>query len=220
VARPSGFQIMDDLTSIIALSRLPGINRQKKRQLLDTVKSPALLFKDRNRFLDSDIACQLRSFDGWRQIEKELVILGKMEVTPVTIRDKEYPALLQNIPDPPLVLYRKGPLDISSDTIAIVGSRRATFAGLNLAEKIAGTLSSLGVTVVSGFARGIDTASHRGAIKEKGKTIAVLGCGMDICYPVENKRLFEVSTSLKEIVLLRGFQKVSLSSRQHKKAGP
>lgn len=182
---------MDDLTSIIALSRLPGINRQKKRQLLDIIKRPVTLFEGRNPLSDPDIEYQLRSFNGWRQIENELAILRKMGVTPVTIKDEGYPVLLKNTPDPPLVLYRKGPLDISSDTIAIVGSRRATFAGLNLAEKIAGTLSSLGITVVSGFARGIDTASHKGAIKEKGKTIAVLGCGMDICYPAENKRLFE-----------------------------
>ena len=72
-----------------------------------------------------------------------------------------------------------------------MGSRRASFEGMNLAEKIAQTLSSVGITIVSGLARGIDSAAHRGALKDKGKTIGVLGCGIDICYPSENKKLFE-----------------------------
>ena len=69
--------------------------------------------------------------------------------------------------------------------------RKATFEGLNLAERIAETLSSLGVTVVSGFARGVDSSAHRGALKGRGKTVAVFGCGIDICYPAENKHLYE-----------------------------
>jgi DNA processing protein len=111
----------------------------------------------------------------------------------VTIREKEYPPLLKNIPDPPIVLYKKGPLEAGMNTLAIVGSRKATSEGMNLAEKIGETLSSVGITIVSGLARGIDAAAHRGALKEKGKTVAVLGCGIDICYPPENRLLFNTT---------------------------
>jgi len=109
----------------------------------------------------------------------------------ITIKDKTYPELLRHIPDPPIVLYKKGTLKTCSNTLAVVGSRKATFEGIALAEKIANTLSSLGITIVSGLARGIDASAHKGALSETGKTIGVLGCGIDICYPAENIRLFD-----------------------------
>jgi DNA processing protein len=109
----------------------------------------------------------------------------------LTIRDDTYPDLLRHIPDAPIVLYALGPLAPADGALAVVGSRKASAEGINLAGKISETLSSAGITIVSGLARGIDTAAHTRALTGTGGTVAVLGCGIDICYPPENKLLFE-----------------------------
>ena len=101
-----------------------------------------------------------------------------------------YPAPLKAIPAPPPCLFVRGELRTEDAlALAIVGSRHATAYGLAVAERLAGELAARGVTIVSGFARGIDTAAHRGALAAGGRTIAVLGCGVDVCYPSENRRL-------------------------------
>jgi len=182
---------MDERIALIALSRLQGINTFKKKEIADKYDSITNLFNRKTRFIDPDIHNKILSFKNWSAIEKEIEILEKMRVDIVTIRDDAYPYLLKHIPDPPLVLYKKGPLKFNENTIAIVGSRKATFTGINIAEKVSGTLSAYGITVVSGFAMGIDASAHRGALQGKGKTIAVFGCGIDICYPAENRQLYE-----------------------------
>ena len=104
--------------------------------------------------------------------------------------DAEYPAHLREIPAPPDRLWVRGGLvDEDALAVAIVGSRRATPFGLELAERLAGDLAARGITVVSGLARGIDSAAHRGALEARGRTIAVLGSGVDVVYPPENRRL-------------------------------
>ena len=182
---------MDELIALVALSRLQGLNTLKKKEIIDNHDRVASLFEGKTKSIDRDTQNRISSFKAWKEIEKEIKILEKMKVDIVTIRDAEYPHLLKNIPDPPVVFYKKGSFNFTSNTIAIVGSRKATFTGINLAEKIADTLSAYGITVVSGFARGIDTSAHKGALQGKGKTIAVFGCGIDICYPSENGRLYE-----------------------------
>ena len=102
--------------------------------------------------------------------------------------DAEYPSLLKEIFDPPSLLYYRGTIPKSELTVGIVGARRSTTYGRQAARKIASELAASGVVVVSGAARGIDTASHLGAL-ENGKTIAVLGCGVDVAYPPENAKL-------------------------------
>jgi DNA processing protein len=97
---------------------------------------------------------------------------------------------LREIPDPPPYLYVYGKLDERPKKIAVVGSRHATTYGINTARDLCKDLASLGITVVSGMARGIDTAAHEGALMGKGKTIAVLGCGLDRIYPAENQKLY------------------------------
>lgn len=110
----------------------------------------------------------------------------------ITIEDKEYPKNLRTIYDPPGELYVNGTLMEQDETaVALVGSRRASQYGLEACEKLAYELALRGVTVVSGMARGIDSASHRGALKAKGRTIAVLGSGHNNIYPPENKKLYE-----------------------------
>lgn len=106
--------------------------------------------------------------------------------------DSGYPEQLRNIYDPPPVLYLRGDKSaLQNVPVALVGSRRATPYGLHVAENLARELAAAGVGVVSGMARGIDTAAHRGALKGGGNTVAVLGCGVDVVYPRENARLLK-----------------------------
>jgi len=106
-----------------------------------------------------------------------------------TIADADYPLLLAEVSDPPLVLYYWGELKKEEMAVGIVGTRRATAYGLAIAEKLSEELAEEGFTIVSGLARGIDSAAHRGALKCEGRTIAVLGSGLDKIYPPENKEL-------------------------------
>jgi DNA processing protein len=106
--------------------------------------------------------------------------------------DEEYPELLRHIYDPPIVLYAKGQLTAKDkNAVAMVGSRMTTHYGIEAARKLAYQLAYVGVTVVSGGARGIDTASHQGALAAKGRTVCVLGTGINIVFPPENAELFE-----------------------------
>ncbi|OPY75610.1 MAG: hypothetical protein A4E65_03500 [Syntrophorhabdus sp. PtaU1.Bin153] len=182
---------MDERIALIALQRLNGLSRETKKQLIEESNSIAALFAGKAEAPNKGIAGKLRAFDGWKDIDRDLIRLEKMGVNVLTLKDEDYPLQLRAIPDAPVVLYKKGAFRIGTDTIAVVGSRRATFESLNVAEKISQTLSSLGITVISGLARGIDAAAHRGALKEKGKSVGVLGCGIDITYPAENRWLFD-----------------------------
>lgn len=129
-------------------------------------------------------------FPDWA--DKEIRAARNAGVSIVTWEDAAYPAGLRNLPDPPPFLYVRGDLlPCDADAVAVVGSRKATPYGLSVARRIAGQLASAGLTVVSGLARGIDTAAHQGALQAGGRTIGVLGSGIDIVYPRENRRLFE-----------------------------
>ncbi|HEX7810219.1 MAG TPA: DNA-processing protein DprA [Thermoanaerobaculia bacterium] len=109
-----------------------------------------------------------------------------------TIIDESFPTLLREIPDPPLALHFRGdPSLLAQPAIAIVGSRRATPYAINVAQQLSTQLASAGMTIVSGLARGIDAAAHRAALDANGKTIAVLGTGIDVTYPPSNRKLFE-----------------------------
>lgn len=124
--------------------------------------------------------------------EKNFQQLMEQGITIVSVFDAEYPNDLKRICKPPVVLYIKGVLpDSHLPKIAIVGTRRATVYGSKVAQKIAGDLCAKGICIVSGMARGIDTFAHKGAIEANGQTIAVLGCGLDVVYPPENRRLAE-----------------------------
>lgn len=182
---------MEEQLAIIALQRLKGIDLAIKRRLFEGEENLGSLFEGKASLHDEGVYKKIMAFKDWNDVNRDLKMLRETGVEVLTIRDPGYPVQLRNIPDAPLVLYKKGELKVGSDTIAIVGSRRASFESINMAEKIAQTLSSVGITVISGLARGVDAAAHRGALKEKGKTVGVLGCGIDICYPSENRSLFE-----------------------------
>lgn len=116
----------------------------------------------------------------------------KMEIRKITIYDAEYPKNLRNIHNPPKSLYVNGTLLAEDEmAVALVGSRRASFYGIETCEKLAFELAARGVTVVSGMARGIDSAAHRGTLRAKGRTIAVMGSGHGNIYPPENKDLYK-----------------------------
>lgn len=122
----------------------------------------------------------------------EQAALHALGIQFVTWDDPDYPEPLRNIYDPPPVLFHAGRWEPADQTaVAIVGSRQATAYGLAVAARLAEDLAGAGVTVVSGMARGIDTAAHKGALEAGGRTIAVLGTGLDVVYPRENKKLME-----------------------------
>jgi len=129
-------------------------------------------------------------FNGWDDARRELDAALGMGVEVVTMGDAAYPPHLSEIHDPPPVMYVKGAL-LPEDKVAlaVVGSRQATATGRQLTRRIARELSERGLTIVSGGARGRDTEAHRGALAGRGRTICILGCGIDVDYPPENRDL-------------------------------
>jgi DNA processing protein len=179
----------------IGLNSIPGIGRVTFRKLLQRFGSP----KHALAASEEDLrACGLSEksvsgivSDSWREYAgKELIKARDAGVRIITADDTSYPNDLKNTPDPPLFLYVKGELGHDAG-IAIVGTRKPTHYGLTVTHRIAYELAVAGLVVVSGLARGIDTQAHRGAIAAHGRTIAVLGCGIDIAYPPENRALLE-----------------------------
>ena len=125
-------------------------------------------------------------------LEKKWEELERKNIDVITWDDLEYPRRLKEIEQPPPLLYIKGNLSDEDDwSVAIVGTRRKTVYGIQMAERISTFLSSHGITIISGLARGIDSVAHSNAILNHGRTIAVLGCGVDRIYPPENKKLAE-----------------------------
>lgn len=126
-----------------------------------------------------------------QKMKKELDELDKLNCGWTTYWSDNYPKNLKNIFSPPILLYYKGELTQSdNNSVAIVGTRKPTHYGVRTAERFGKELSDNNITVVSGLARGIDSAAHRGALKGNGRTIAVIGSGLDVIYPFENKNLF------------------------------
>lgn len=126
------------------------------------------------------------------QANDEITSAAEKNITILTYDDPRYPSLLKNIHDPPVVLYVRGnPEMLNCRGIGIVGSRAATHYGKSIAQQMASSLAQQGFTIISGMALGIDTAAHKGALAVAGRTIAVLGCGLDIIYPPGNHKLFK-----------------------------
>ncbi|MBP6506693.1 MAG: DNA-processing protein DprA [Opitutaceae bacterium] len=189
-----------DLTeqqAFLVLNALPNIGPITLNRLLAELGGdPRAVFTAGHRRLESvqgvgpvisdTIAKWREHFDLAREEER----MAKAAATFITPRDVGYPRLLKEIHDPPIGLYRKGVYDFAQPCVAIVGSRRTTLYGQSVAKKLAADLARLGFCIVSGLARGIDTAAHEGALSVGGKTAAVLGCGIDIVYPPENLALY------------------------------
>ena len=129
-----------------------------------------------------------KNLDTARRILEQCELLG---IDIVSLYDVQYPSVLRNMDDAPALLYAKGTLPSFQDAVAVavVGSRRPSTYGVQMANQLAYDLGTAGVIIVSGMARGVDSAAHRGALKAGAKTVAVLGCGVDVVYPPENKEL-------------------------------
>lgn len=141
--------------------------------------------------LDREAIAGLRSFDGGRGVEEEVHRALEAGVRIVPFNAREYPSRLRALPDPPPFLYTRGELQAEDErAVAVVGSRSASPYGLRVARDLSQGLAALGFTVVSGMARGIDGEAHRSALAAGGRSVAVLGCGVDVIYPPEHEELY------------------------------
>ena len=190
------------------LNRLDGFGIQKFKRLTE-------ILGDFAQLSDSEIAAKLESRSEWGrdfaaefrsllssgEFERELVQCSERNIRILSVLDPDYPKNLSSIYDPPLILYVKGAFIVEDEAaIAIVGSRYPSAYGIKTAGRFASELAERGITIVSGFARGIDGEAHRGALRAKGRTIAVLGCGLDVVYPKEHASLHEAILSSGALV--------------------
>ncbi|MGI6705428.1 MAG: DNA-processing protein DprA [Clostridia bacterium] len=183
----------------IWLSSIEGIGPKRFYELVGLFGSPVEIWSASSKeleglsFLGSKTKSSLISAKKDEYIEKLFRDLEEKQIRGISRISPYYPQDLSYIFDPPPVLFVKGNQDVLTlpKNIAIVGSRRCTHYGLEVAEKLACELSQLGITIVSGMARGIDTAAHKGSLAARGATIAVLGCGVDVIYPPENNRVYK-----------------------------
>ena len=187
---------MDDLTSAIAFAQLNCLTLSQKHSLLDQFGSArqALDIDPRTLKVKPSLKrARLNQYIDEKEIEKTLGWFSQSSNHHlIAFAQPHYPYLLEQIPTPPLLLYSIGnPQLLSSRQISIVGSRKATIAGRQITAHFAEQLTRRGLTVTSGMAIGIDSSAHQGALNAEGNTIAVLGCGVDRCYPAQNKDLYE-----------------------------
>jgi len=182
----------------IALGKVQNVGPVLTRRLLQSFKDPENIFAASKKQLmqvpdigektADSILCGPDLDYARRQVE----IAEKKNFRLITYDSTEYPARLKQIYDPPHILYVMGEFsDEDNRAVGVVGSRHATHYGKSMAETVAAQLALAGVTVVSGLARGIDSSAHRAAIATGGRTVAVLGCGLDVIYPPENASLYE-----------------------------
>ncbi|TYQ13150.1 UNVERIFIED_CONTAM: DNA processing protein [Acetivibrio alkalicellulosi] len=189
--------MVDNKQYWVWLSSLPGIGAVKSKALLNHFEDPYNIWNAKENelnklpFLTSKDVGNLINIKIKESAKIHLDNIFKNNIKILTINDELYPYYLKNIYDPPSVLYVKGDIRINDKYIAVVGSRKATSYGLSMAHTISCELSRYGITVVSGMARGIDSYAHKGILSVGGRTIAVLGCGLDIVYPNENKKLMD-----------------------------
>lgn len=192
--------MVSDLTrrqAFLVLNALPNIGPITLNRLLDLFDgNPVAVFSadverlKNARGVGDVIANTLRHWRDYVDLEKEERLIAQAGVDFLTWDNPAYPNLLREIHDPPIGLYCKGEYRFDRPAVAIVGTRRATLYGQSVARSISRDLARCGFCVVSGLARGIDTAAHNGAIEGEGRTLAVLGCGLDIIYPPENLDLY------------------------------
>jgi DNA processing protein len=189
---------MTPTEAYIALNMLPGMGAARLRRLLDVFESPERILLARGAELRSvkgigpEVADAVVNWEERVDLAAELKRIADFGAKVITADSPEFPPLLREITSPPIVLYVWGDLlPRDQHAIGVVGSRQASHYGLECAKKLGYQLAYAGLTVVSGLARGIDTAAHQGALAAQGRTIAVLGSGLLKLYPSENKLLAE-----------------------------
>jgi len=195
----SGYSMrMDSREALIALNLIEHVGPVRARMLLEHFgEAPKVLAASRSellrvRSIGEETAEAIAGWEKSVDLAGELKRIQEFGCHVLIQSDEHYPAVLREIYDPPLVLYVKGGLTAKDrNAVAMVGSRMTTHYGLETARKLAYQLACVGVTVVSGGARGIDTAAHQGALAAKGRTVCVLGTGINLVFPPENRDLFE-----------------------------
>jgi DNA processing protein len=180
----------------LALKLVPGLGTRISNKLLDRFRTPQSIFRASRSELENagltgavaqSIASGVTFEDAAAQQEK----MAESGAELVTIGDPRYPRPLREIFDPPVVLFARGRIELlGSIMLGVVGTRRPTPYGIAVAERLSADLAHAGLTIVSGMARGIDTAAHKGTLAAGGDTVAVFGCGVDVIYPSENRKLY------------------------------
>ncbi len=189
------FLTEDDQIHWLALRMATGLGTRKAGQLIATFRTPQAIFRASRSELTAAglapaVAQSITSGCAFEDAvaQREKLLQAGAELVPIT--DPRYPSRLKEIFDPPPLLYARGRVDLlGSLMLAIVGTRRPTAYGIAAATRLSQDLATAGLTIVSGMARGIDTAAHRATLDRQGDTIAVFGCGVDELYPVENRKL-------------------------------
>ena len=185
----------EDCGYYVALSVVPDMGPGRMHRLLRHFGSMAAAWHAspaawRDAGLERDVAATLERMRKQIDTAQELSRLTEAGVSVLTWADDAFPPLLRQIPSPPILLYLRGNLEVSDQlALAIVGTRNATVYGRSVTRRLASDLAATGVTVVSGLARGIDAVAHRAALEVGGRTLAVFGCGVDVIYPAEHRRL-------------------------------
>jgi DNA processing protein len=194
---PTSVLSQEELLHWLALRMVPGLGTVSSLRLLEKLKSPQTIFRCSASELEAAglSPAQARnvssgcSFDDAVDQQQKAINAG---AELITIQDPRYPQSLREIFDPPILLFALGRTELmKSAGIAVVGTRRPTPYGMAACERLSTDLARAGLTIVSGMARGIDTAAHKSALTEEGDTIAVFGCGIDVLYPADNRKLYQ-----------------------------
>ena len=189
---------LDGSLSWLAMTLTPGLASRLSARLLREFGSPEEVFRASPPQLKacsvpSETAQAVVKKEAFKRAEKDLAYLRKIDgCRLINWSDPEYPQNLLQIYDPPVLLYVRGDAQIlNAPSLSIVGTRKPTLYGTQMAERLGRDLAARGVVIVSGMARGIDAIGHQGALAAKGRAIGVLGTGINVCYPKENKKLYE-----------------------------
>jgi DNA processing protein len=189
-------QQVKTLREWIALSFVIGVGSRTAALLIDRFGSPESVFAATTHALElaglrDETIDAIKGSEALEKAGREIDELTRLGGEALILTDPRYPALLRETYDPPIVVYCFGDvaLAFSQPAVAMVGSRRCSTYGRNVAEKLSRELAERGVTIVSGLARGIDSAAHRGALEGRGLTVGVMGTGLDAVYPKENRKL-------------------------------
>jgi DNA processing protein len=179
----------------LALKMVPGLGTRRSGQLIEQFRTPQAIFRASRSELEAaglsgSLAQSIASGCSFDDAVDQQQKLREACAELIGINDPRYPQRLREIFDPPIVLFARGNTALmNSLSIGVVGTRRATAYGTAASERLSADLAQAGLTITSGMARGIDTAAHRAALSVNGSTIAVLGCGVDLVYPSENRKL-------------------------------
>jgi len=185
----------DEQLHWLALKLVPGLGTRRSGQLIENYRTPQAVFRASTSELEASgisgsVARSIASGCTFEDAVDQHQRMLDHGTTLIPINDPRYPPRLREIFDPPVVLFARGRIELlQSLMLGVVGTRRPTPYGVAAAERLSADLAQAGLTIVSGMARGIDTAAHKSALAAGGDTVAVFGCGVDVVYPAENRKL-------------------------------